>query len=320
MVYKLTFDSAIEILEITDISKVDISDLSRIVKKAKSRWHPDRVARFQDEAEIDKYTKSFQLIEPAAELIKSYLNGEYKIGDKYEQKQERVYEEPSEVIRKNAVHIQEMLKKVWEGIKSTKYKHVEREQVLSDGFSLKELLDRDFKEDLVIPSIISFIFGPLALIIPIFIAALINEVLGIVAVTFLGIHLIFCLLGFLPLSRFWLPDFFVPIMLWFIDFGVGFYFKLSDREDNNWVKFFLAIPYWLALAVKYLVLFPINGIAKLIIGNKVVGVVKENISYYAGLADWYIKEIISKDHNQMNEEELFDLSYLYKEFKDFRNI
>jgi hypothetical protein len=317
---KLTFDSAIEILEITNITKVEISDLSRIVKKAKSRWHPDRVARFQDETEIDKHTKSFQLIEPAAELIKSYLNGEYKIGDKYEQKQERVYEEPSEVIRKNAVHIQDMLKKVWEGIKSTKYKHVEREQVLSDGFSLRELLNQDFKEDLVIPSLISFIFGPLALIIPIIIAAVINEVLGIIAVSFLGIHLIFCLLGFLPISRFWLPDFLVPIMLWFIDFGVGFYFKLSDREDNNWAKFFLAIPYWLALAVKYLVLFPINEIAKLFIGDKTVGVVKERANYYAGLADWYIDEITTKNHQEMNEQELFDLSYLYKEFKGFNAI
>lgn len=316
----LTFDSAIEVLEITNITKVEISDLSRIVKKAKSRWHPDRVARFQDEAEIEKYTRSFQLIEPAAELIKSYLNGEYKIGDKYEQKQERVYEEPSDVIRKNAVRLQDTLKKVWASIKSTKYKHIEREHILSDGFSLRDLLDQDFKEDLIIPSIISFIFGPLALIIPIIIATIINEVLGIIVASFLGIHLIFSLLGFLPLSRFWLPDFLVPIMLWFIDFGVGFYFKLSDKEDNDWVKFFLAIPYWLALAVKYLVLYPLNGIAKLFIGGKTVGIVKEIVNYYGGFADWYIDEIITKNHQEMNEQELFDLSYLYGEFKDFNTI
>jgi len=312
----LTFDSAIEILEITDISKVELSNVPKIIKKAKARWHPDRIARFQDEAEIAKYTKAFQLIEPAAELVKAYLNGEYKIGDRYEKKQERVYEEPSDVIRKNATSIQDFLNKVWSKVKSNKYKHFEKEEILSDGFSLKDLLDKDFKEDLVIPAILSFVFGPLALIIPVIIAAIINQVLGSIVMIFILLHMIFCLLGFLPLSRLWLPNILVSIMIWFINFGFNVYLYLVSKEENTVVTILLLIPYWLALAIKYLVLFPINLIAKIIIGDKIVGVVKEKVNYYAGLADWYISELIAKDYNQMNEEELFDLSYLYKEFKE----
>lgn len=312
----ITFDSAIEILEITDISKIKDSDIAGMIKKAKSRWHPDRIARFQDEAEIAKYTKSFQLIEPAAKLIEAYLKGEFKIGDKYEQKQERVYQEPSEVIRKNAASIQDFLNKVWSRVKSNKYKHFEKEEILSDGFSLKDLLDKDFKEDLLIPAILSFVFGPLALIILVIIAAIINQVLGSAVMIFILLHMIFCLLGFLPLSRLWLPNFLVSIMIWFINFGFNVYLYLVSKEESNVVKILLTIPYWLALAIKYLILFPINLIAKIIVGDKIVGVVKEKVSYFAGLAEWYIDELIVKDYNVMKEEELFDLSYLYKEFKE----
>jgi len=313
MSQELTFDQAIEILEITDLSKIELNDLPKIIRRAKSRWHPDRVAKFQDASEVEKYTRAFQYIEPAANLIKAYLKGEYNIGEKFEGYREKVYEEPVDIIRNNAARMQETIKGLWDKIKSNKFKYVENEVVLSDGFSLKELLDNDFKEDLVVPALISLIFGPFALIIPIIIAAAINDTLGVIVALFLFIHLIFCVLGFLPLSRFWLPGFIVPIMLWFIDFGVKVYFSLFDKDKSSWANFFLSIPYWIALAIKYLIILPLYGLAKLIIGDKVVGVVKEKVNYYAGFAEWYVNELISKDYKEMNEDELFDLSYLYKD-------
>jgi len=312
----LTFDSAIEILEITDISKVKPNDISKIIRKAQSRWHPDRIAKFQNEEEIAKYTKNFQLIEPAAELIREYINGEYKAGDKYEKKQERVYEEPSEIIRRNAKNIQDFLKNIWNKIKSSKYKYHQKEEILSDGFSLKELLDMDFKEDLVIPAIISFVIGPIVLLIPLIIAAIINKVLGYFVTAFIFIHMIFCLLGFLPLSRFWLPEPITSIMIWFITWGRNVYNRLSMNSDSIIFSILLLIPLGLAFAIKYLVLFPLTLIAKVIIGDKIVGVVKETVNYYAGFAEWYVDELIGKDYNQMTERELFDLSDLYKEFKE----
>ena len=62
---ELTFDQAIEILEITDISKISVEDIPQIEKKTQKRWHPDRVAHLNDVKETEKYTKNFQNIENA---------------------------------------------------------------------------------------------------------------------------------------------------------------------------------------------------------------------------------------------------------------
>jgi len=54
------------------------------------------------------------------------------------------------------------------------------------------------------------------------------------------------------------------------------------------------------------------------VGEKLVGVVKQNVNYYADVAEWYIDELISKNSNEMTSDELFHLSYIYSELSDIK--
>ena len=78
---------------------------------------------------------------------------------------------------------------------------------------------------------------------------------------------------------------------------------------------FFGIPILISKLVKYLILYPVYFIAGLFL-NKKVGEVKQDVTYYADLADWYIEELLNTDPAQMDEEQLFNLSYLYSELTD----
>lgn len=318
MEQELTFDKAIELLEITDIAKIVKNDLPNIVRKAKKRWHPDRIAHLKD-AEISKeYTVNFQQIDMARELVADYLNGTYKAGEAFSSKTEYYQEGPEEVIRKNANNIQTTLKNLWETIKKTKYRHSIKEVFLSDGYSLKDLLDEDFKEDIAMLSIVSFFYGVILIGILTAIGNAFSPTIGSLVTIFGMLQVLSCFLGLLPLSRFWLPQQLQEIMLWFINFGLGIY-NWAERESSTaawWVQILVAIPNLFALAIKYIILFPLTEIAKAIVQDKIVGVVKENVNYYADVAEWYINDLLNKSPNQMTRDELFHLSYLYSELSD----
>lgn len=313
----LSFDHAVEILEIVDISKVSTEDLIKIVKKAKIRWHPDRIAQYKDEEEIAKYTKNFQQIDHAADLIESFILGEYKVGERFERVNKQEYKEPSEVIREHAHEMQDNISKKWPYIKEIQYEWNAKEVILSDGFKLKELLVEDFREDLAGLSLISFVFGLFISMIFALIAGLIFPPLAGLVGVFWVLHAVSCVLGFLPLSRFWLPDQVQDIMLWFINFGLGV-FNWAHRESEVstwWIQLLVNIPVLISYLIKYVVLFPLYELAKVLVKDKVVGVVKQRVSYYVGAAEWYIDDLLNTNPRAMQEDQLYDLSYLYAEFK-----
>lgn len=316
---ELTFDLAIEILEISDISKVSLENLPRVIKSAKRRWHPDRIAQNQDEQETEKYTQYFQLIDPASKLIKAYLNGTYHAGDKFERESGVEYQEPVEVIRANAGGMQNSIQNSWDRIKQTKFKQEQKEIILSDGFRLSDLLTQDFKEDIAALSIISLIYGVLVCMLIILVVSLILPPLGVVVGIAWFLQAFACILGLLPLSRFWLPDKVQDPMLRLINFGLGIYNWVFRKSTTGsvWVQLLVNIPTILAQGVKWIILFPLVEISKAIVKDKVVGVVKEKVNYYAGGAQWYIEELINKSPMSLSEEELFDLSFLYGEFRSF---
>jgi hypothetical protein len=324
MELELTFDKAIELLEITDISKISIEEIPQLEKKSKKRWHPDKVAHLKDPAITQEYTVNFQQIEGACQMIYSYLQGTYQAGDAFSftDKKQTVHKEPEEVIRKNAPDIQTTLKDLWNFIKEKKYKWTVKEVLLSDGFKLKNLLHEDFKEDLAMLSVVSFFYGLIFLGILTAIAGAINPVLGtIVGIVWL-LQALSCILGFAPLSRFWLPQQVTDVMLKFINFGLGIYNWAEEQgqtSDKGWVVLLIRLPVLFAKLVKYLVLFPLNELAKIFVGDKVVGVVKQNVNYYADAAEWYVDELITKNPNDMTSEELFHLSYLYTELSDVKS-
>jgi len=318
---ELTFDQAIELLEIVDISKLAIEDIPQLEKKSKKRWHPDKVAHLKDPAITQEYTIKFQQIETACQMISSYLNGTYHAGEAFTQTSHTNYKEPEEIIRENAPDIQSTLRNLWNLIKEKQYKWTSEEVLLSDGFKLKDLLREDFKEDLAMLSVVSFFYGFILLGLLTAIGGAINPAIG----TIIGIFWIFqglsCVVGLLPLSRFWLPESLQNIMLWFINFGLKIY-NWAEYESQVaawWVQLLVAIPNLFALAIKYVILFPLYEIAKAIVNDKVVGVVKKSVNYYAGAAEWYVDDLISKKAKEMTTDELFHLSHLYAELGDIES-
>ncbi len=320
---ELIFDQAIELLEIADISKLKIEDIPQLEKKMKKRWHPDKVAHLQDSAITQEYTVKFQQIETACQMVYSYIEGTYQAGEAFTQTSSKVHEEPEEIIRKNAPDIQSTLKNLWNLIKEKKYKWLVKEILLSDGFKLKDLLQEDFKEDLAMLSVISFFYGLIFLGILTAIAGAINSVFGTIVGIIWLLQAISCFLGFAPLSRFWLKnDQVQDVMLKFINFGLGIYNWAEEQGQtsaNVWVLLFIRLPVLFAKVVKYIILFPLYELAKVFIGDKVVGVVKQNVNYYADFAEWYVDELINKNPNEMTSEELFHLSYLYSELGDVKS-
>ena len=320
---ELTFDKAIELLEITDISKIPIEEMPQLEKKAKKRWHPDKIAHLKNSVITQEYTINFQLIESACQMISSYLNGTYQAGEAFSftDKKQTVHEEPEEIIRKNASDIQNTLKNLWDFIKEKKYKWSVKEVLLSDGFKLKDLLTQDFKEDIAGLSVVSFFYGCLVLGILTLICSAISPVLGTIVGIFWAVQALSCILGLLPLSRFWLPETIQNIMLWLINFGLSI-FNWAESEGQTaawWIQLLIAIPVLFALAIKYIILFPLYEIAKLFVGDKILGIVKKNVNYYADAADWYVEELINKNPNDMTSDELFHLSYLNTELSDVKS-
>jgi len=320
---ELAFDQAIELLEITDISKIKVEDIPQLEKKMKKRWHPDKVAHLQDPVITQEYTVKFQQIETACQMVYSYLQGTYQAGEAFTQTSSKVHEEPEEVIRKNAPDIQTTLKDLWNLIKEKKYKWTVKEVLLSDGFKLKDLLAEDFKEDIAMLSVVSFFYGLVILGLIAAIAGAISPVLGGIVGFIWVLQALSCVLGFAPLSRFWIKNQQVQdIMFKFINFGLGIYNWAEEQGQTStktWVVLLIRLPVIFAKIIKYIIMLPLYELAKIFVGDKVVGVVKQNVNYYADAAEWYVDELITKNPNEMTSEELFHLSYLYTELSDVKS-
>jgi hypothetical protein len=313
---ELTFDKAIELLEIVNINKIHVDDIPQLEKRAKKRWHPDKVAHLQDQAITREYTDNFQLIEEAAQIVHSYLTGSYQTGETFINNKKPIYEEPEEIIRKEASNIQSKLNRLWDFVKKEKYKWEAKETILSNGSKLSDLLNEDFKEDIAMLSVISFYYGLVSLGLLAAIASAISTGLGEVVSIICLLQLLSCVLGFIPLSRFWLHQGVAQIAFKFVDFGLSIYYWVEDQvrvSTKSWVILLIRIPVIFARILKYIVLFPLYELTKLFVGDKIIGEVKESVNYYADAAEWYIDELLSKNPEEMTGDELFHLSYLYNE-------
>ncbi|MBK7967327.1 MAG: hypothetical protein IPK10_19975 [Bacteroidetes bacterium] len=138
-----------------------------------------------------------------------------------------------------------------------------------------------------------------------------------------GFYKQFHVLGFAPLSRFWIKNQQVQdIMFKFINFGLGIYNWAEEQGQTStkaWVVLLIRLPVIFAKIIKYIIMFPLYELAKIFVGEKVVGVVKQNVNYYADAAEWYVDELINKKPYEMSRDELFHLSYLYTELSDVKS-
>jgi hypothetical protein len=319
---ELSFDQAIELLEITDIAKIQMEDVSQLEKKMKKRWHPDRVSHLNDPITTHEYTSKFQQIEMACQMVISFLDGTYQAGEAFTYSTNQENAEPETIIRENAPDIQETLKDLWSLIQEKKYKWNEEEVLLSDGFKLKDLLREDFKEDIAMLSVVSFFYGLIFFGLVSMIGHLISPVIGTLVSILWGLQALSCSLGLLPLSRFWLPLTVQNVMVWFINFGLKIYYWAESESSVAawWIQLLVAIPNLFALAIKFILLFPLYEIAKAVVNDKIVGIVTKKVDYYAGAAVWYINDLLTKNPIDMSSDELFHLSYIYSELSDVKSM
>ncbi len=316
----IAFDRAIELLEITDIGSLTSADIDAICKKARHRWHPDRIAHLGDSAATAQYTANFQSVEISGQLIRAYLDGDLHAGERFTAAPSTDDREPTEVIRENAPEMQHALRSVWTSVRACGFKLSSEKLQLSDGFLLRELLQQDLDDDISFLSIVSLAFGLAAFSIATAIAGAINPVAGGIAVLFTTVFVLACVVAAMPLSRFWMPETMTTIVLGFVNIGLKIFRTAAPDPQGDTQPgvrgFITGLPVLVAKLVKWLLIWPLSKLAKLLVGDKAVGVVWKTQNYYAGAADWYIDELLSKSQVDLDNDELFHLSHLYSELAD----
>ena len=314
----LTLGEALSILEINSIDDLTESEIAKQKKKAYVRWHPDKIAHTGDKNKIELYTAKTKLIEPAVQLLQLYLKGEYDPRQKFDDTgRSYEYEEPLEVLRRNAPMMQAELSKVWSRVVETQFMKTEEETVLSEGHTLESLLRDDLQSDIVPLGItlmlhgfvIAMIIGIVGGIWSIFSSRYGGFIIGVANYGF-PVHFLICILVLLPLSRFWLPTLLARFVDWYST-------AMSNiiPTDNAFWNIVEVIGMVVGYIVKYVVVYPLYFVAIALVGQKVVRRVVVKQAYYANLASWYIEQLIRENPQSFSDEQLYHLGHAYSAFK-----
>jgi hypothetical protein len=324
---QLTLQESLRLLEITNLDGIKESDLARIRRKAQKRWHPDAIAYAKPPARVVKrYEQNFVLIDVAIAVVRAYLKGDLHSNVEFSKNFRTTRTiPPEEKIRQNAYVMQATLRSNWSRIKKIGYKLHEETEVLSEGFCIKDLLEQDLKDNVPVKCIISLFNGSIVfLVLSTVLGLLTDDNVYALSVVYgiWGIQALSCVVGFLPLSGFWLPPKVGGFITFFINVGIFFQSILIKSMERCSCLLVIAVPTIItslfAHLTKWIVLYPIYGLVGLIVGEHRIGKTQRRIRYYAGLADWYIEELINGNPSEFSTKQLFDLSHLYSELKDVR--
>ena len=180
---------------------------------------------------------------------------------------------------------------------------------------------RELNEELPVAAMAAFL-GVAVLLAPLWYFPMLRSPLT----ELLTFHLLFCLLALLPLSRFWLPEFLREMTFWILNAGLSIYHRLERL--NRWCRRqglgLLTIPielafFWGTSISRWLqnsVLVPLYKLLGWLFSKKRLGVARKKQRYYAGLAAWYIEELLAKRSAEFSLEQLRQLDYLCRELRD----
>lgn len=327
---RITLDEAVAILEITDLDAVTEDQLQKIRRKAQARWHPDKILHTNPSEEtLERYQRNFRLVEQAIALVRAYLQGDVHgdaYADSYEEERARSYEEPQDVIRRNAAQMQAELREVWERVKQTAYKMHEEVVTVAHGLRFADMLRADLADRLPLLCMISFVFFFFTATVAMMAGALLFGMAKMgpdVPLTLGGlaiiVQLLACFLIFLPMSRFWLPEPIANAALFAVNLGLGiqaFIVRREWHEKHSWIGIPLGLLSLIALGLFWVVIAPLYLLAAALLGDRGFKDTTASTRFYAGLADWYIETLMIKDPAQMTDDELFDLSGIWGQLKD----
>ncbi len=331
---EMTFQDAVEILGITDLENLNEENLDRLRKKARKRWHPDRVSYMNSEETINRYKLKFQSIDDAIDCISAYLSGEIHQHDSHSRSYDASpQEEPEEIQRRNAPNMQNVLRQVWETIKKQGYKRTNEKIMVYEGCSLKDALNSDI-EDKIPEFCMTAFFSGIFLILISFIFTFIvgaffvsgaspqfkdflSRTADIIFVIIFYLHIFSCFIVALPISRFWLPSSIFSFVSIFVNISHNFFVICAPYiRIGSPLGIFIIILTVLINVFTFLILRPIYFIIGEIIGEYTVGKLYRKGVFYAGLADWYIEELLNTDVSKMDSTALRHLGELYGEMKE----
>jgi hypothetical protein len=306
----MTLDEAIELLEITeDIDVITEKELREKRKRAMNRWHPDKVL---DPVTKARYEEIFKKIEQAVALIYEYRSGNPYAGQDFNHgKTGAQNQQQEDKMRAEAPQWKERILKVWAGIKSAGWQMSIKDRVISDGFKLKDVLDRDVKDEVMALAVSSFVYGIYA-----FLAALIPSLLlkfiFLLTLPALLIHSILCFLLLLPLSRLWMPNWLLTAAWFSCDKGLQFgSLIMRFFGEKRFFRVLVNWPYYFSKGLTLLVVTPIYKLIGHFLRDKVVGVKIRRERYFADFPEHYIDQLLGKEPSQMTWQELRYLSEIY---------
>ncbi len=330
----ITLEKAIEILGITNLEDLKTEDLDKLCKKAQKRWHPDRVAYLNSEETIEKYKRNFQLIDKAKDCIKRYLEGEINQQNAYSQNYDASSQDESEdITRRNAPKMQNILRKVWETIKEQGYKRTHEKTMVYEGSTLKDALKSDIEDKIPEICVISFFSGIALIVISLFATFIVGGIivsetvpqlkdflsrsLEIMFAIIFYLHVFSCFVAVLPISRYWLHPFIYSFIYFFVNTSYNFFLICAPYiRLGSPLGIFITIISILTKIVTFIILRPIYFIIGESIGGYTVGKLYRKGIYYAGLADWYIEEILKADTSEMDSDTLNHLAHFFGEMKE----
>ncbi|WP_459873297.1 hypothetical protein, partial [Endothiovibrio diazotrophicus] len=161
------FEDALAILDVRDPSRLTEADFTRLMRRARRRWHPDTIAALQPSPEqVARYTRNFRLINPTLEVLRDYVSNRH-FGDSTASIEPDVTppprprrpppppppEPPEEVIRRNASTMQEELRRVGAAVQRTGYKMHEEEFTAWEGWTVPELLQGELTDEVPVVAV-----------------------------------------------------------------------------------------------------------------------------------------------------------------------
>ena len=314
----MTFDEAIELLEITeDVDHLSESDLTRIQRTAQRRWHPDKVPK-ADEGTRKRYEENFKKIELAMALIRRYKKDGYiprseqfDAADMDDWKSSQ----KEEANRRQAPEWLAYAQTVWAKVKQANWRMTLREEVLSDGFPLRDVLRQDLRDEVAIWSMVSILCGFYLFVAASLVALFLPFLFFAIAPAFL-LHVLLCLLLAMPLSRLWLPG-------WLGDLAYKSQQMLLEvgyfMERVPLLRRLIVWPWYFANGFNLLILRPLYELAGYLLRDKIVGIKKRNTFYFETYDTRYVEVLLSKQPQQMNRLELNDLFSLYNMLLTFKH-
>ena len=321
----LTLKEALSVLEISNLGDIQEKDLKKIAKRAKSKWHPDKITHTNPPEEIVKrYNERFQSIDAAIQLVLDYLQGLYQESPSYSEGYgaETDSSSASEDIG-NAAAYHSFLKTHWQDIRAKMEKTDSEEHVVFEGFSYKETLLQDLEDNIPVLSILSYFSGALALLclsLAFSVGAMAFPPLIYVSQLMIFLIIIYgliCLLLALPLARFWLPGVVGDFVFKVVNLGLDFYNSLADSgfSQNIFFAIFFGIPTILGKIFQTVVMYPLYHIVGSLLKNAKFGMVKEEVTYYGDLAEWYIDQLIQTPTEELTVRNIADLAHFCKQYK-----